>query len=145
MTKLMNNLLEQIKKITIKSAAGWVLLLVGVTCWVVAFCSTPTAVNVDASMDATFMSFTKAEWLYMACMCVILIIGSICLWLGVKINPEPFHNVLKEDDEDEPRAVVHNYSNDFAEICTYLDHQHTMQRVDKLIKQIEREDKHNGI
>lgn len=145
MTKLMNNLLEQIKKITIKNAVGWLLLFVGVACWVVVFCSTPTAVNVDASIDATFMSFTKAEWLYMACMCVILIIGSICLWLGVKLNPEPFHKVLKEDDEDKPRTVVHNYSYDFAEICTQLDHQRTMQRVDKLIEQIEKEDKSNGI
>lgn len=141
MTKMMNSLFEQIKKITLKSAISWFLLFAGIAFLTVAFCSTPTAVNVDASTDATFMSFTKSEWLYIAYVYVLFFVGNICIWIGIKVNPEPFIKVLRENTEDDPRAEIHNYSTDFAEVCTQLDHQCTMQRVDNLIELIESEDK----
>lgn len=142
MKKMINKLFE---KITIKGVISWLLLFAGVACMIVAFCSTPTAVNVDASIDATFMSFTKAEWLYFAYLCVFFIVGSICIWLGVKINPEPFLKVVRDDVKKSPKEEVHNYSTDFEEIYTHLEHQRTVQRVDKLLELLEREDKSNGI
>ena len=138
MKRLINRLLEQIKKITLKGVIGWSLLFVGIACLVLVFSCTPTAVNVS---EATYMGFTTTEWLYMALACAVLIIGSICIWLGIKINPEPFLKALREDIENKPVAKVHNYSNDFAEICERLDHQCTIQRVDNLIELIESEDK----
>lgn len=121
MIKAMNSLLEQIKRITLKGVIGWLLLLVGVACWVFGLCVYSDMVN-----EMQLLCFIIA----------FLIIGSICIWLGIKINPKPFLKVLKEDDADKPIAGVRNYSTDFAEICTQLDHQCTMQRVDSLIAQI---------
>lgn len=141
MTKMMKSLLKQIKKITLKSAISWLLLFVGIACMTVAFCSTPTAVNVDTSTDSTFMSFTKTEWLYIAYVYSLFVVGNICIWIGIKVNPEPFLKVLRENVEDNQRDEIHNYSTDFAEVCTQLDHQCTMQRVDNLIELIESEDK----
>lgn len=142
MTKLINRL---IKKITLKGAISWLLLFAGIACMTVAFCSTPTAVNVNESINETFMSFTKAEWLYFAYLCVPFLVGSICIWLGVKVNPEPFLKVVRDDVKESPKEEVHNYSTDFEEIYTQLEHKRTIQRVDNLIELIEREDKSNGI
>lgn len=135
-----------LSKITGRAVLGWTLLFIGVACWLFAFCSSPTAVNVD---EVTFMCFTKTEWIYFALMVVVIIIGSICILLGIKVNPEPFIKVLYEDDEPEeekPCLYIHNYSVDFEELYEHIQHQQEhiqhqqiLTKVDELISLIEKE------
>lgn len=86
------------KRLNIKVITGLVLEFFGVIAFVVGFCIEPTNDNIA---------------LIFVNLCFFLI-GSLFIFLSIKINPERLYRVLREDDEDfeeesSKKTLVHYY------------------------------------
>lgn len=101
-----------------KNIVGVIFNCIGVICWMLGLLLAPQTPEYNLLICLVNLGFC--------------IIGSIFIWLSIKINPGRIREVLSED---ESRSTEHNYSPDFE----YLYNQIILAKVNEIIESAEKE------
>lgn len=97
-----------------KNIVGVIFNCIGVICWMLGLLLAPQTPEYNLLICLVNLGFC--------------IIGSIFIWLSIKINPGRIREVLSED---ESQSTEHNYSPDFE----YLYNQIILAKVNEIIEE----------